>query len=298
MPDTSFHSSDQITRYILASGESDNIDAKGPMSWDGAVSSASLAKDVAAFANSRDGGVLVIGKDEPSDGQFELTGLTKQQADSFETTKVASWINAKFSPPVSLICHRQEFENKLFVIITIAEFNDVPIFCTKSYPHPNDPKKLLLKERTIYVRNSNAESAPIGTVEELRALIGLATKKRADQLLETLHAMLKGQPLVAGPSDKDKYDTELAEVLVSLDADAKDWGDGTWQLVFYPSNYRPDRWPNIDDLEALIHNHSVRIQGEFPGSHGGIDTREWGVSSDTRIDQWALTRSGLFMLPK
>ena len=36
-----------LVRFIEASGESDHIDAKGPMSWDGAVGAAALAKDIA-----------------------------------------------------------------------------------------------------------------------------------------------------------------------------------------------------------------------------------------------------------
>ena len=37
-----------------------------------------------AFANSRDGGVIVIGKAEKDDNQFELTGVTPEQAATFE----------------------------------------------------------------------------------------------------------------------------------------------------------------------------------------------------------------------
>lgn len=51
-----------IVRFIEATGESDNIDAKASMSWDNGPAAAGLAKDIAAFANSRDGGVIVLGK--------------------------------------------------------------------------------------------------------------------------------------------------------------------------------------------------------------------------------------------
>lgn len=80
--------SNELTRWVQTSGESDFVDAKCPMIWDGADSSASLAKDIASFANSRDGGVIVIGKSEASDGSFSYDGLMSDQAASFDTTKV------------------------------------------------------------------------------------------------------------------------------------------------------------------------------------------------------------------
>ena len=62
-------SHDELTRLIEAQGESPNLDGKAPMLWDGGVNSASLAKDIVAFANSRDGGAIVIGKSEPVAGR-------------------------------------------------------------------------------------------------------------------------------------------------------------------------------------------------------------------------------------
>jgi hypothetical protein len=60
-----------LTRLIEATGESANIDAKGPMEWDGGEASAGLMKDILALANSRDGGVIVVGKDEGRAGRGE-----------------------------------------------------------------------------------------------------------------------------------------------------------------------------------------------------------------------------------
>src|SRR5688572_761700 len=77
---------EDFARWIDLSGENDFIDAKQHFAWDGSDASASLAKDIAAFANSRDGGVLVIGKAEMPDGSYALQGVTPEQAASFDTT--------------------------------------------------------------------------------------------------------------------------------------------------------------------------------------------------------------------
>lgn len=65
---TDSYQPDQLVKFLLATSENDNIAAKAPMKWDGAVESAKLAKDIAALANSRDGGVLVVGKTECDNG--------------------------------------------------------------------------------------------------------------------------------------------------------------------------------------------------------------------------------------
>ena len=67
------HSSDELIRFIEAAGESANIDAKGPMEWDSGEASAGLTKDILALANCRDGGVIVVGKQESQPGKFVLS---------------------------------------------------------------------------------------------------------------------------------------------------------------------------------------------------------------------------------
>ena len=199
----STYTSEEMIRFIEAAGESANIDAKGPMSWDGGPDSAGLTKDIISFANSRDGGVIVIGKEEASPGVFVLNGLTPTQASSFETTKNATWVNNHCAPPVNIVCNRVQHKSKEFIVLTVAEFDDVPIICTKQFELAGKPPKVLLRKGAIYVRNANAESAPLSSIEELRILIGLATTKRADQMLSMFQSMLKGHPLLGQKPDEE-----------------------------------------------------------------------------------------------
>ena len=110
---------EELARWVRTSSENDYVDAKGPMTWDGADASASLAKDIAAFANSRDGGVIVVGKSEADDGSFSYDGLSPEQAASFDTTKVGQWVNSRFAPPIRLACHQVEVSGGRFVVITV-----------------------------------------------------------------------------------------------------------------------------------------------------------------------------------
>ena len=133
-------SDDFLRRIIANTTENDSVDAKGPMAFSDAVEKAGLAKDIAAFANSTDGGWLVIGKKQTGSGQFTLEGLSLDQAASFETTAVAQWVNNRFAPEIQLECRRVEHDGKTFVVIRINEFDDVPVICTKRCDDPGNSK--------------------------------------------------------------------------------------------------------------------------------------------------------------
>lgn len=292
MPPIGTHSSDELIRFIEAAGESTNIDAKGPMEWDGGEASAGLTKDILALANTRDGGVVVVGKEEPQSGKFVLAGVSEPLAISFDTTKVATWVNNHCSPPVNLVCYRQEYQSNQFVVIAVSEFHDVPVLCTKQYELPGKPPQVLLRKGVIYVRTANAESAPLSTVEELRQLVGLATTKRADQMLA-----MKGQPLLAEKPNEKLFEAEQEEVRTALSSEFDGQGSlGAWTFLCHPVRHVPDRWEETETLKAMLDKSVVRIRSrEFPPISYGTHVREWGICNRQYEDAFGLTRSGLFM---
>jgi hypothetical protein len=290
-------SSDELIRFIEAVGENSNIDAKGPMAWDGGEASAGLTKDILALANSRDGGVIVIGKHEVQPGKFVMSGVSEPQASSFETTKVATWVNNHCSPPVSLVCYRQEHQNVEFVVITVTEFHDVPMICTRQFELsvPGKPSKVLLRKGTIYVRTANAESAPLSSIEDMRQLIGLATTKRGDQMLAMFQAMLKGRPLLEAKPDEEEFKKEQEEVQAALNSELGDQvSHGAWTFLCHPTSYQPARWEDTETLTKIIDKTLVRIRRRFPPISHDLHVREWGICSRLFEDAFGLTRSGLF----
>lgn len=260
------HSSTELIRLIEAAGESANIDAKGPLKWDGGETSASLAKDIMALANCRDGGVIVIGKREPQPGCFVMDGLSDEQAISFDTTKVAAWVNNHCSPPVHLACYRQEHQSRIFVVIAVSEFQDVPAICTKQFEMSSQGKqqKLLLRKGDVYVRTANAESAHLPSVEEFRQLIGLATAKQGDRMLAMFQAMLKGHPLIAERPD-DLFRGEQEEVHSALVRELNGrQSSGSWTFLVHPIRHIVNRWEETDRLRRVLGSSVVRVRREFP----------------------------------
>ena len=284
-------STSDLDRWIEMAGENEFIDAKGPMTWDGGTAAASLAKDIAAFANSRDGGVLVIGKSENPDGSASLLGLTPEQAASFDTTAVAQWINSRFSPPIHLACYKASHGGRQFVLLSIREFDDIPVLCIKSFQDPLNPKGHLLREGTIYVRNQNAESKPISTCEELRALVGLATRKKSDELLTHFDAMLKGRSLTRITEAPAPFEVEIQRVRNELNYDPALPG---WWFMVHPLEDVGERWQTTEELEQVVARSAVRLYEEFPGQTKGTFPMGWGIANDFYGDTWALSRHGLF----
>jgi hypothetical protein len=292
------HSSDELIRFIEAAGESANIDAKGPMEWDGGEASAGLTKDILALANCRDGGVIVVGKSEPQPGKLVLTGLSDPQAAAFETTKVATWVNNHCSPPVNLVCYRQEYQARTFIVIAVSEFHDVPVICTKQHEVASSGKspKVLLRKGAVYVRTANAESSPLSSVEELRQLIGLATIKRADQMLAMFQAMTKGRPLLPEKPHEELFGVEKEEVRAALAAEF----DGQpslsgWTFLCHPLRHQPNRWEDSSTLKAVLAKSAVRVRREYPPNSHNVPVREWGVGDRHFEEAFGLTRSGLFL---
>lgn len=291
-------SDDFLRRIVTDTGENGNVDAKGPMAFDGVAEKAGLAKDIAAFANSNSGGWLVIGKSQTESGEFALGNLSEEQAASFETTKVAQWVNNHFAPEIQLECRPVRHEGRLFIVIQINEFDDVPVICTKHCDDPANPKKHLLDVGCIYIRGSNAESKLLQTQDEFRRLIGTATKKRRDDIIQHLDAMLKGQPPVDKTTDQDRFNDEIEVIRSDLRSKMNYSDDSGWEILFHPTVYQKERWDEIGKVEQFVLTHSINIPERFPDQRTGTFATPWGIANPTYWETWAFSKSGMFYFNK
>ncbi len=290
-------SDDFLRRIIVNTTENDTVDAKGPMAFSDAVERAGIAKDIAAFANSDNGGWLVIGKKQTG-SQFILEGLSEAQAASFETTVVAQWVNNRFAPEIQLECRRVEHDGKTFVVIRINEFDDVPVICTKRCDDPANFKKAILDVGCIYIRGRNAESKLLQTQEEFRRLIGTATKKRRDDIIQHLDAMLKGQPPVDRTTDEDRFNQEIEAIRSDVRSQENYSDDSGWEILFHPTVYQKERWDEIGKLEQVVSKYSLNMRDRFPDQRTGTFATAWGIANPTYWETWAFSKSGVFYFNK
>lgn len=122
-------------------------------------------------------------------------------------------------------------------------------------------------------------------------MIGLATRKKGDELIAHFHAMLKGQSLTNLGPVPDPFEQEVEQVRSDLNIDQE---KGGWWLTFRPVRHTGVRWSKAEELEQLIAKHSVRIYNEFPAYQRGTFGMGWGIANDRYGETWALTKSGLF----
>lgn len=286
---------EDLKRYVDAAGEESHIDHKAAIEWDGAEHSAALAKDIMACANLRGGGAIVIGVREAGAGELIHEGVTDDQGKTFETTDVASWVNARCEPPVQLTCYKVRHRGASFVVIRVAEFDDVPIVCTRDYAAPDNPKKRLLIKGAIYIRTPGAASAPVQSADDLRPLVGLASTKKQDEMLAAIRSVIAGTSLVSAAEPAALYAEEENEMIEGVAATFKAVGRGGALLVkCYPVEYEAHRLGSANELGSLL-NDALRVMGwsQFTNQVRGLN-HEGLVSLGDQIA--ALKYSGFAVL--
>lgn len=131
-----------------------------------------IVKAALAFANTQDGGHIVIGMKRLDDDRYEAEGMAPEHLATYRLDDVQAQVNRYADPAVSLDGFRHEHGGKTFFVIAVDEFEDVPVICRR------DAGDGELRRAAIYVRprGMNA-SAPIDNQTDMRALLARATEK-------------------------------------------------------------------------------------------------------------------------
>lgn len=163
---------------LLAVGhEVPGVEFKGPGNR---VEKAFLAKVVRAvigMANRRGGGYVIIGVSERDDGAF-ATGLDPLAVRTWTQEETAGCVNSYADPHVSIDVQQISVGTSVVIIIAVAEFDDVPILCAKSYPN-------VLRDGACYIRRrGRVETTDIPTSSEMRTLLDLATEKSLRRFIQ------------------------------------------------------------------------------------------------------------------
>ena len=88
--------------YIQRGKEERYLEYKRSMIWTGNdTTKVKIAKAMMAMANLSNGGVIVVGMQEPTRGVWVPEVMTPQQIASFTQDDVAQWVNDYATPAVS-----------------------------------------------------------------------------------------------------------------------------------------------------------------------------------------------------
>ncbi|MGB9121301.1 MAG: ATP-binding protein [Candidatus Angelobacter sp.] len=259
--------SDERIRQLIALGsENRSLDYKAPFSWAtlGKDEKHGIIKDVLAFSNTRDGGVILVGVDDKT-GQH--IGLAAEEAASFDQTKFNDLVHVYTDPRHTCNVYRRILDGKNIVAIEVPEFKDVPILCKQTAGSTVDPNKILLRKAALYIRTEKASSVMIETADDMRELINRALFRRQDDLLTAMNRIINPQKQPEAASDSTKYEREIFDTenfftdhigppLKSL---------GHWAVTFQPEIYLPDRFADLLSVQKYVHQAQVTLRGwSFP----------------------------------
>ena len=91
------------------------------MSWSEKSCQARIIKTILGMSNIRNGGWIVIGKEEQN-GTFLQRGMTREDFDSYNSDHVKTIVNNYADPYAIIDLEKKEFEGRLFVIVRVYGF--------------------------------------------------------------------------------------------------------------------------------------------------------------------------------
>lgn len=288
-----------VSQLIAQQSEGRNLDYKGPMTF-GPVkaSKGELVKCLMAFANTRDGGYVIVGIEQVG-GTFLVRGVTDAMAATFDPTEIGNFARRHCSELPDYTVQSVDLSGQKLVLLTIREFLREPIVCTNDLH--DSQGKFVLRAGTVYIRTTDAKCEAIQTATDMQAVLDLALQKRGDRLLSQI-AQLMGTELPEPRSDEDPpivYDAAI-QATQSIFARESQLDEPYWEVTICPTDYSRRR-VDLNALEEVRRKAEVAIRGwDFPHVDRQNDTRfEEGLQSTTHSSRHSeahrFYRSGLFV---
>lgn len=253
-----------LVRQLLdRQGEDRNLDYKAAMMFATNEAKGKLLKCIMAFANTRDGGHILIGVEQKG-VRFEPTGVTTEQARSFDLTDIGNFARNHCSTLPRVTTREVMVDGVTMLLVRIAEFTDEPIVCTNDLHDSN--RKPILRKGNIYVRTEDARCVAIDSSETMRSFLALAVQKHGEGLLEQIRGLVGAPPINAAPTVPSAlYAAEISaaeEMFLRQNISAP---DAYWYCTVMPASYLRERIPTTARLHEIRMQSEVALRGwNFP----------------------------------
>jgi hypothetical protein len=250
-----------IRQQLYQGAETKNLDYKQGFDWNACDSDTRLGfiKDVLGMSNAQDGGVILIGV---ADNSYQVIGVTDQQSESFDQTRLADAVRRYSDPCCGLQLYKLEIDNKNIIAVEVREFKDVPHLC-KMDANSSSSGKSILRRGALYVRTDRATTEEVNTVEEMRNLLGRALKARGDSIVSSIRALLAGSPLVE--RTPDEFERQINESAGFFGRQGFAQEEGKWKLTSYPVGFERERIGDPRVITTRLQRSAVSLRGwSFP----------------------------------
>lgn len=186
---------DELEAHLDGQAETQNLDFKSSCPWD----VRRFARDILAFSNVRDGGLIIIGV---ADGTFAREGIADEDRTTYSIDVMRDQMTSYADPHTNF---RTEFPSDrnglVYGVIRIEPFESVPIICRRDSEDT--------QAGAIYYRNLNRrmESARISNYHDMRELVEIATVRMMRRLQKQGFA-----PAAEAPQAQDVQAAYAAEL--------------------------------------------------------------------------------------
>lgn len=197
----------QVERLTLGS-EARGLEFKQSMDWGDREARLGLIRTFMAMSNTRDGGVVVVGVRENDDGTFAPVGMTPDHYESFVPDDIADQAARYADPAVEMRVIKGEYDGRLFAVVEIEPFIDVPTVCRQS----DGGGSRVLRQGAVYIRPAGTpRTEEIRTFRDMRDIIEQAVERRIERFRELGLLPAVGAEQIA--PDREALDREIEELL-------------------------------------------------------------------------------------
>lgn len=202
---------EEFAALIELGAEQRNVEFKGP----GPISDKHLVHKVVrailGMTNRLDGGYVVVGVAE-IDGGLNPVGVDARTVAGWTRDALADKAAPLVDPSVDFDLEHRAYRGQRFVLITVREFDETPVFCRANRNDAGN-KNVVLREGALYVRSRRKpETVEIRTAQEMRDLLDLALRKRLRNFIELLQAAGLSASVSPHATDREKFEAQIADL--------------------------------------------------------------------------------------
>jgi hypothetical protein len=292
MPGKEYDWSELIKRGI----ESDTLDYKAAQNWTklSKGGKAKFARHCLGMANTK-GGYVVVGVGEDASGQPALfTGLTREQAKSFDPTHVGNFINRYADPQIDFSIERPVVDGKQYVVFVIRRFQMMPHVCSSGCDHE-------LLQGIFYIRTADAASRPAYRASEIQALLQRALRNQREILGRMIRGILyEGSHTPPGEQAQSRFAEERSHAMKYFSSRRQNPYEHFFsiELSAAPPEYIGGKYSLSELRRSVNEAFDVYYDSGFITEKEVENAYNTNVSlrslAESRDKQWQAFQSGLF----